>query len=163
MMSRAFDLALFVDQPAAVGDGAVVSAMGPPFTAHFAPLVVGRVPGIVVGSSVPAATAQGQSLLSGAGPAFAWSVVTDPAASATVPPSTAVNQVLMSDGTPSWQITTAAGLTATGGACMLSSGGTFSAAAKLTFATTATPTTCIDGGDPNFSVFDNFSWDAGQF
>jgi hypothetical protein len=162
-LSRAFDLALFVDQPAAVGDGPVVSAMGPPFTAKFAPLVTGGKPGVVVGSSVPAANAQGQSLLSGPGPNFAWSVVVDPSASATVPPPTAQNQVLIADATPAWSVTTASGLAATGGACMLASGGTFSSAAKLNFATTVSPSVIIDGGDPNLSLIDNVSWDAGTF
>ena len=42
-------------------------------------------------------------------------------------------------------------------------GGNFSPSAQLVFQTTATPTVCIDGGDPNLSILDNFSWDAGTF
>lgn len=162
-LSRAFDLAQWVGAPVNIGDGVVVSALGPPFAGQFKPLVTGSKPGVVVGSSVPAANAQGQSLLSGAGPNFAWSVVTDPAASASVPPPTAQNQLILSDGTPSWQVSSISAVMLISGACMLATGGTFSAAARLIFATTATPSVCIDGGDPALSMIDNFGWDAGTF
>ena len=45
-LSRAFDLAQWVAQPANVGDGVVVSALGPPFQGQFAPLVTGSKPGV---------------------------------------------------------------------------------------------------------------------
>ena len=162
-LSRAFDLAQWVGKPVEAGDALVVNALGPPFQSIFKPVVTSSAPGVVVGSSVPSATAQGQSLLSGPGPGYAWSVVTDPAASASVPPPTATGQVLASDATPSWQAMTGSVFVQVAGACMLSSGGRFSAAAKLTFTTTASASVCIDGGDPNLSMIDNFSWDAGTF
>jgi hypothetical protein len=161
-LSRAFDLAQWVGKPVEVGDALVVNALGPPFQSIFKPVVTSSAPGVVVGSSVPSATAQGQSLLSGPGPGYAWSVVTDPAASASVPPPTALNQLLLSDGTPSWQVSSISAVMLISGACMLATGGNFSAAAKLTFST-ATPSVIIDGGDPNLSLIDNFTWDAGTF
>ena len=162
-LSRAFDLAQWVGTPVNIGDGVVVSALGPPFQGIFKPVVTASKPGVTVGSSVPAANAQGQSLLSGPGPGFAWSVVTDPAASASVPPPTAQNQLVLSDGTPSWQVSSISAVMLISGACMLATGGTFSSAARLIFATTATPSVCIDGGDPALSMIDNFTIDAGTF
>ena len=162
-ISRAFDTAQFVGTPVNVNDGVLVSALGPPFTTVFKPVVTSVNPGVTVGSSVPAASAQGQSLLSGPGPGYAWSVVTDPAAAASVPPPTAQNQLILSDGTPSWQASSISAVMAISGACMLATGGVFSTAAKLTFTMTATPSVCIDGGDPTKSMIDNFGWDAGTF
>lgn len=162
-LSRAFDLAQWVNEPANVNDGVVVSALGPPFTGQFKPLVVGSQPGVIVGSSVPAATAQSQILLSGPGPGFAWLLGTDPAAAASVPPPAAQNQVLMADAVPSWQPVTATALVQLGGACMLVTGGNFAAAAKLTFSTTASVSVCIDGVDPTKSQLDNFLLDCGTF
>ena len=162
-MSRAFDLAQWVNEPANVNDGVVVSALGPPFTSAFKPLVVGAQPGVVVGSSVPAANAQGQIIVSGAGPSFAWGLATDPSAAASVPPPTEPNQVIVSDAVPTWQPTTANALVLLGGACMLATGGNFAAAAKLTFSTTASISTCIDGVDPTKSQLDNFTLDCGTF
>ena len=162
-MSRAFDLALFVGTPVNVGDAAVVSALGPPFAATFSPVAGASKPGVVVGSSVPAATAQGQSLLSGPGPDFVWGVITDPAASASVPPPTAINQVILSDGAQTWQVSTIPTLLNLGGAVTNAGGGAFIATANVTFAPSATIKTRIDGGDPTLSVLDNFSWDAGTF
>ena len=162
-MSRAFDLAQWVNEPANVNDGVVVSALGPPFTGAFKPLVVGSQPGVVVGSSVPAANAPGQIIVSGAGPSFAWGLAADPAAAASVPPPTAPNQVIVADSVPSWQPTTASALVLLGGACMLATGGNFAAAAKLTFSTTASISTCIDGVDPTKAQLDNFLLDCGTF
>ena len=71
-MTKAFDLALFVGTPTNVGDGVVVSAVGPPLTTQFAPVPTAGAPGVVVGASVPKATAAGQTLVAGAGPGFAW-------------------------------------------------------------------------------------------
>jgi hypothetical protein len=162
-ISRAFDLAQWVGKPVELGDALVVSALGAPIASQFKPVVTSSAPGVVVGSSVPAANAQGQSLLSGPGPGYAWGVVTDPAASASVPPPTATGQVLVSDATPSWQAMTGSVFVQVAGACMLSTGGRFSTSAKLTFTTTASASVCIDGGDPNLSMIDNFGWDAGVF
>jgi hypothetical protein len=71
-MTKAFDLALFVGTPTNVGDGVVVNAVGPPLSTQFAPIPTAGAPGVVVGASVPAATAPGQTLVAGAGPNFAW-------------------------------------------------------------------------------------------
>ena len=162
-MTKAFDLALFVPAPTNVGDGVVVNALGPPFTTQFAPLAVGSKPGVVVGGSMPAANAQNQILLSGPGPAFAWTLVLNPAAAASVPPATAQHQMLMSDASDAWQTTTIATVMALGNAVTTTGGGDFTPAAQLTFQTTATPSVCLDGRDPTLSILDNFGWDAGQF
>jgi hypothetical protein len=114
-LSRAFDLAQWVNEPANVGDGVVVSSIGPPFTGQFAPLVTGGKPGVTVGANVPAATgpgqilqsdasnnwtaaasssslpvpnAQGQTLVAGVGPGYAWTLqipAAPPAGSNTAP------------------------------------------------------------------------------
>ena len=162
-MTKAFDLALFVPAPTNVGDGVVVAALGPPFTTQFAPLVTGSKPGVVVGAAMPAANAQNQILLSGPGPAFAWTLVLNPAAAASVPPATAQHQMLMSDASLAWQDTTVAAVMALGAAVTTTNGGVFTPSAQLVFQTTATPTVCIDGGDPNLSLLDNFSLDSGVF
>jgi hypothetical protein len=39
-LSRAFDLAQWVNEPANVNDGVVVSALGPPFQGQFKPVVI---------------------------------------------------------------------------------------------------------------------------
>jgi hypothetical protein len=164
-VTRAFDTAQFVPSPGNnnVNDGALISSVGPPFATAFKPVVVGSQPGVTVGASMPAATAQNQILISGAGPGFAWALGTNPAAAASVPPPTAPNQVIVADAVPSWQPTTANALVLLGGACMLASGGNFAAAAKLTFTTTASVNTCIDGVDPTLSQIDNFLLDCGTF
>ena len=161
--TRAFDLALWVPTPANVGDGVVVNALGPPFTSAFAPLVQGSKPGVVVGNSMPAANAQNQILISGAGPSFAWALGVNPAAAASVPPSTAQYQLIMADATPSWQTTSIAVVLGLGGAVTVSQGGTFVAAANLAFTPAAALATRIDGGDPALSRIDNFTLDSGQF
>lgn len=162
-MTKAFDLALFVPAPANVGDGVVVSALGPPFATQFAPLVVGAKPGVVVGGSMPAATKGGQILLSGAGAGFPWSLVDNPAAAATVPPPTARYQVLWADATPAWVVTDLNTMLVTGGAVTNGAGAAFVAGANVVFAPTTLPTTRLDGLDPTRSILDNFSWDAGTF
>jgi hypothetical protein len=162
-MTKAFDLALFVPAPTNPGDGVVVDVLGPPFTTKFAPLVVGSGPGVVVGGSMPKATAQNQILISGAGPNFSWGLGTNPAAAASVPPPTANRQMLMSDASLTWQDTTINAVMALGNAVTTTLGGVMSASAQLVFQTTATPSVIIDGGDPAFSIIDNFSWDAGTF
>jgi hypothetical protein len=162
-MTKAFDLALFVPVPANVGDGVVVSALGPPFATQFKPLVVGSQPGVTVGASMPAANAQNQILLSGPGPTFAWSLVLNPAAAASVPPATAQNQMLLSDAALTWQDTTIGTVMALGNAVTTTLGGTFVAAANLVFTATASPVVRIDGGNPSFSTLDNFTLDSGTF
>lgn len=162
-MTKAFELALFVPNPVNSGDGVVVDVLGPPYTTKFAPLVTGSGPGIVVGGSMPKANAQNQILISGPGPNYAWALGTNPAAAAAVPPATANRQMLMSDASLTWQDTTIGVVMALGNAVTTTNGGLFTPSAKLTFQTTATPSVCIDGGDPAFSFIDNFSWDAGTF
>ena len=129
--TRAFDLALFVPAPTNVDDGVVVDAFGPPFTTKFTPLVVGSQPGVVVGSTMPAATAQNQILISGAGPTFAWALVLNPAAAASVPTPTAQYQLIMADATLTWQDTTIAAVMALGNAVTTTLGGVFVSTAKL--------------------------------
>jgi hypothetical protein len=72
MTTKAFDVALFVPAPANVNDGVLVSSIGPPFATSFKPVVTSANPGVTVGASMPAATAQNQALISGPGPGFAW-------------------------------------------------------------------------------------------
>jgi hypothetical protein len=162
-MTKAFDLALFVPAPVNLGDGVVVDVLGPPFTTKFAPLVVGAKPGVTVGATMPAANAQNQILLSGPGPNFSWTLALNPAAAASVPPATAQHQMLMSDAALTWQDTTIATVMALGNAVTTTLGGTFTASAQLVFQTTATPSVCIDGGDPMLSILDNFTLDSGTF
>ena len=163
-MTKAFDLALFVGLPANVNDASVVAAIGPPFTTAFKSVALSSKPGgVTVQADVPQAAKPGQIMLSGAGPNFAWGLIDNPAAAASVPPPTASGQVIMADGIPSWQTTSANALVQYGGACMLATGGTFAAVAKLTFTPSAASSVRLDGGDPAFSTLDNFSWDAGTF
>jgi hypothetical protein len=161
-VTRAFDLALFVPVPVNVNDGVVVSALGPPFATTFKPVVTSVNPGVTVSASIPAANAQGQILISGPGPTFAWALGTNPAAAASVPPATASHQLLMSDASLTWQDTTIDTVMGLGNAVTTTLGGTFVAAAKLVFATPAIAAVRIDGG-PNLSIIDNVTLDSGQF
>jgi hypothetical protein len=164
MSTRAFDLALFVPaQPLELQDGAVVSTLGPPFTTVFAPLVIGSAPGMSLGASIPAPTAQNQIMISGAGPPFAWGLGTNPAAAGATPPPVAPQHVLMADAVPSWQDTTIANVLSIGHAVLTTASATFVGTVNLTFAPAAALTTRIDGGDPTLSRLDNFSMDAGTF
>ena len=162
-VTRAFDLALFVPTPTNPGDGVVVNTIGPPFVSKFAPLVTGAQPGVVVGASMPAASAQNQILISGPGPTFAWALGVNPAAAASVPPATANYQMLMSDASLTWQDTTIATVMALGNVVTTTLGGVFVSTAQLVFTPSASPAVCIDGGDPNFSKLDNFTLDSGTF
>ena len=162
-MTKAFDLALFVPAPVNSGDGVVVDVLGPPFTTKFAPLVTGSGPGIVVGGSMPKATAQNQILISGPGPNYSWALGTNPAVAAAVPPATAPRQMLMSDPSLQWQDTTIAVVMGLGNAVTTTDGGDFAPSAQLAFQTTASPSVCIDGRDPNLSILDNFTIDCGTF
>ena len=164
IVTRAFDLALFVPVPANSGDGVVVDVLGPPYTTKFAPLVTGSGPGIVVGGSMPKANEQNQILISGPGPNYAWALGTNPAAAAAEAagdrqPSDADERCFADlaghhhrhrDG-------------ALGNAVTTTTGGDFTPSAQLTFQTTATPSVCIDGRVPTLSILDNFSCDAGEF
>ena len=162
--SRAFDLALFVGVPASVNDASVVSAIGPPFTTTFKPVALSSKPGgVTVQADVPAASAQNQILISGAGPAFAWALGTNPAAAAAVPPPVAQFNVLLADATPAWQVATPNAIVSLGNAVTTTNGGTFAAAANLTFAVAAAMATRLDGGDPLLSKLDNSIIDMGTF
>ena len=167
--TKAFDLALFVPTPANVGDGVVVSALGPPFGTQFAPLVQVSKPGVVVGASMPAANAQNQILISGHRPDLqplgARPHQSRRYAAAGLPRRRPlIIEMLMSDALRSLGRTPPSlTVMALGDAVTTTVGGLFVPTAKLTFQTSATPTVCIDGGDPAFSILDNFSWDAGQF
>ena len=121
-VSRAFDLAQWLNEPVNVGDGVVVSALGPPFQGQFKPGVVSSNPGVVVGSSVPAATAQDQILVSGPSPNFSWALGVNPAVAATVPPATATNQLIMSNASEVWSVTDIVTVLTLGGAYTLDCG-----------------------------------------
>jgi hypothetical protein len=162
-MTKAFDLALFVPAPTSVGDGVVVSALGPPFATEFAPLVTGGQPGVTVGSSVPAATKGEQILVSGSSAGFPWSLIDNPAIAATVPPPTARFQVLWADATPAWVVTDLTTMLLNGDAVLNAHGAAFQSGANVMFAPTTLPSTRLDGSDPVRSILDNFSWDAGTF
>jgi hypothetical protein len=162
-MSKAFDLAMFIGAPVNVGDGVVVTGVTSPFPTKFAPVAQGALPGVVVGASMPAAVAKDQILISGPGPTYAWSLGTNPAAAAAVPPPTARYQVLLSDAALTWQDATINTLMGLGNAVTTTAGGDFTPAAQLVFQTTATASVRIDGRDPNLSIIDNFGWDAGTF
>ena len=162
-VSRAFDLAQFVNVPANVNDGVVVAAIGPPFTTMFKPVVTSVNSGVTVAASMPAANAQNQILISGPGPGYAWALGTNPAAAASVPPATAQNQLIMSDASDTWQTTAIPTILAIGGAVTQSGGGTFAVGASLVFTPMVSLTKRIDGGDPTLSQIDNFLLDCGQF
>lgn len=163
-MTKAFDLALFVGTPANVNDASVVSAMGPPFTTSFKSVALSSKPGgVTVANDVPAATASGQIMLSGAGPGFAWDLVPNPAAAASVPPPTAPFDMIMANGTPSWVNVPISTVVLQGGFVTNAGGASFALSANVVFAPSVTPKVRIDGGDPAQSILDNFSWDAGTF
>ena len=162
-MTKAFDIALFVPTPASPQDGVVVDVLGPPFKTKFAPLVVGSKPGVVVHADMPAASAQNQIMLSGAGPNYDWGLAANPAAAATVPPPTAHFDMLMANATPAWATTSIDTVLMLGGAVTTTGGGLFVGAANLVFTPSGAAAKRIDGGDPAFSILDNFSWDAGTF
>jgi hypothetical protein len=162
--SRAFDLALFVGVPANLNDASVVSVTGPPFSTAFKSVALSSKPGgVTVQADVPQANAQGQIMLSGAGPNYAWGLATNPAAAASVPPPQARFDIIMADSVPSWQVSSVSAIMTLGGAVTITGGGTFVQAANLVFTPTGAPSRRLDGGDPNFSLLDNFTLDAGTF
>jgi hypothetical protein len=163
-MTKCFDLALFVGVPINVNDAVLATDLGPPFATTFKPVALSaKAGGVTVANDVPAATKAGQIMISGAGAGFPWSLIDNPAAAAVVPAPTAQYQVLMADATPSWQITTPDVILARGNAVTTTVGGTFVSAAKLTFSVAATMQTRLDGTNPDLSLIDNVTLDAGQF
>ena len=164
MTSRAFDLALFVGTPANVNDASVVSSAGPPFSTAFKSVALSSKPGgVTVQTDMPAAIKQGQIMLSGAGPNFAWGLIDNPAAAATVPPPTAQFDMVLADATPAWRTTSFGSALISAGAVLNSTGAAFTSTSNVVFAPTASATKRLDGGDPNFSLLDGFTIDAGTF
>jgi hypothetical protein len=163
----AFDLALFADSsaPQNPGDGVVVANLGPPLGVRYAPLVQATTPGVSVAASVPKATQTNQIMVSGSGPDYPWGLTVNPAVAASVPPPTAMNHTLLSDGTLKWQESTLAALLAAGNAVVTNAGAlyTFDATSVIAFTASANLATRLDGGNSAKSQIDNFSIDAGTF
>lgn len=188
-MTKAFDMALFVPANPNPGEVVEIATPGPPLKTQFNTFVGGP-PGVVVEASLPAATAQGQSLLSGPGPDFEWEAAptsstlplpTGPNQTyvsgqsapfvmglvSAMPQPTAPNQIVVSGGGVSgpWPYTlmTIAQIVSAGNAVTTTGGGAFNASASLIFAPSTSLSARIDGGDPTKSMLDNFSIDAGTF
>jgi hypothetical protein len=186
-MTKAFDSALFIPANPNSGELVEVVSPGPPLKTQWGNYIAGP-PGTTVEASVPAATAQGQSLLSGPGPDFEWeptltssTLPTPTGANQTyvsaqsspfamqlaraVPDPTATQQVLLSAGGGpfAWTQSSVANLMTLGNAVTTTVGGVFTATAALVFTASAGLTTCIDGSDPTKSAIDNFTIDAGTF
>jgi hypothetical protein len=92
-MTKAFDLAVFIPPNPNAGEVVEIVDPGPPLKTQYGNYIGGP-PGVTVEASVPAATAQGQSLLSGPGPDFEW---TASPTSSTLPIPTGPNQTYVSD------------------------------------------------------------------
>ena len=186
-MTKAFDSALFIPPSPNVGELVEVVSLGPPFQTGWGNYIAGP-PGTTVEASVPAATGQGQSLISGPGPDFDWqaaptsstlpvptganqtyvSAQTSPFAmqlARSVPDPTATQQVLFSAGGGPflWTQLSLANLMTLGNAVTTTVGGVFTTTAVLTFTASPSLTVCIDGSDPTKSAIDNFTIDAGTF
>lgn len=186
-MTKAFDSALFIPPNPNAGEVVEVVSIGPPFQTGWGNYIAGP-PGTTVEASVPAATAQGQVLLSGPGPDFEWTPVVSSSSlppptganqtyvsaqsspfamqlARAVPDPTAVQQVLLSAGGGPflWTQSSVANLMTLGNAVTTTVGGVFTATASLVFTASAGLTTCIDGSDPTKSAIDNFTIDAGTF
>lgn len=188
-MTKALDMALFVPPNPNAGEVVEIAAPGPPLKTQFN-TYIGGPPGVTVEASLPAATAQGQSLLSGPGPGFEWDAVAttstlpvptganqtyvsgqNPPFSmglvSAMPQPTAPSQIVVSGGSPGgpWPYTlqTVAQVMSAGNAVTTTGGGAFNATASLAFAPSGSLSTRIDGGDPTKSVLDNFNIDAGTF
>jgi hypothetical protein len=187
-MTKAFDSALFIPANPNAGEVVEIAAPGPPLKTQYGNYVSAP-PGVSVEASVPAATAQGQSLLSGPAPDFEW----EPVLSSSVlpvptganqtyvsaqtspfnmqltpatPQASAPQQLLLSGGSLGpfpWTLATVPQLMTLGNAVTTTGGGTFTATASLVFTASAGLTTCIDGSDPTKSAIDNFTIDAGTF
>jgi hypothetical protein len=185
-MTKAFDSALFIPPNPNAGELVEIASPGPPLKTQFGNYIAGP-PGISVEASVPAATGQGQSLVSGPGPDFDWTPVltssdlptpTGPGQTfvsapddpfpmelaPAVPQATAINMVMVSGANPyNWTTMTSANLVTLGGAVTNANGAAFGAGANIAFATTAGLTTRINGINPTLSAIDNFTIDAGTF
>ena len=187
-MTKAFDSALFIPPNPNAGEVVEIAAPGPPLKTQYGNYVSAP-PGISVEASVPAATAPGQSLLSGPAPGFEWEPVTSSSVlpvptganqtyvsaqtspfamqlTPATPQASAPQQVLLSGGSLGpfpWTLATVPQLMTTGNAVTTTVGGTFSVAASLTFNQSATLSTRMDGSDPTKSAIDNFTIDAGTF
>lgn len=187
-MTKAFDSALFIPANPNAGEVVEIASPGPPLKTQFGNYIAGP-PGVSVEASVPAATAQGQSLLSGPGPDFDWtptltsstlptptgpnqtyvSAPTTPFAmqlAPATPQATAPQQVMLSGGSTGpfpWALSTLPNLMTLGNAVTTTIGGVLSATASLVFTASATLSTCINGSDPTKSAIDNFTIDAGTF
>ena len=188
-MTKALDMALFVPPNPNAGEVVEIASPGPPLKTQFN-TYIGGPPGVVVEASLPAATAQGQSLLSGPGPDFEWDAVPTTSSlpvptgpnqtyvsgqsapfsmqlAAAMPQPTAPNQIVVSGGSPGgpWPYTlqTVAQVMSAGNAVTTTGGGAFTVSANLSFAPSASIATRIDGGDPTKSALDNFTLDAGTF
>lgn len=186
-MTRAFDSALFIPANPNAGEVVEIASPGPPLKTQFN-TYIGGPPGVVVEASVPAATGQGQSLLSGPGPDFEWEPVVSSSLLPTptgpgqtyvsdsgappsmqlapaVPQAVAAAQLLFSGvgaGNP-WQLASVTQVLTAGGALTIA-GGQLVRGAALTFVPVTTGVnTVLDGGDPTKSVADNFTIDAGTF
>src|ERR1700722_1057351 len=186
-MTKAFDSALFIPASPNVGELVEVVSPGPPLKTQWGNYISAP-PGVSVEASVPAATAPGQSLLSGPAPDFEWEPTLT---SSTLPTPTGPNQTYVSaqlapfgmglarampDPSASAQVPYSVGggpyqwtplalvnLMTLGNAVTTTVGGVLSATAFLTFTASATLSTCIDGSDPTKSAIDNFTIDAGTF
>ena len=188
-MTKAFDMALFVPPNPNAGEVVEIAAPGPPLKTQFN-TYIGGPPGVTVEASLPAATAPGQSLLSGPAPDFEWEalptsstlpVPTGPNQTyvsgqsapyamglvSAMPQPTAPSQIVVSGGSIGgpWPYTlqTIAQVMSAGNAVTTVGGGSFNASASLAFAPSASLSTRVDGGDPTKSVLDNFNIDAGAF
>jgi hypothetical protein len=186
-MTKAFDSALFIPANPNSGELVEVVSPGPPLKTGWGNYISGP-PGISVEASVPAATAQGQVLLSGPGPDYEW---TPTVSSSSLPAPTGANQTYVSaqsspfamqlaravpDPTTGGQVLYSVGggpflwsqvslpnLMLLGNAVTTTVGGVMSASAVITFTASATLSVCIDGSDPTKSAINNFTIDAGTF
>ncbi len=186
-MTKAFDAALFIPANPPAGGVVDVATPGPPLKTQWGNYIAGP-PGISVDASVPAANAQGQSLISGPAPDFEWEAV---ATSSTLPVPTGPNQTYVSDqntpfpmilkravpdatgaqqvlwsvggGPYPWTGVAASTMLTQAGAVTNFGGGSFTAGSNLAFAPTGTLTTRVNGTDPAASAIDNFTIDAGTF
>ena len=186
-MTKAFDSALFIPANPQTGEVVEIASPGPPLKTQFN-TYIGGPPGVTVEASLPAATGQGQSLLSGPAPDFEWEAAPT---SSTLPVPTGANQTYVSsqsspfamqlaravpDPTTTGQVLYSVGggpfawtplsltnLMTLGNAVTTTVGGVLSATASLIFTASASLSTCIDGSDPTKSAIDNFTIDAGTF
>jgi hypothetical protein len=186
-MTKAFDSALFIPPSPNAGEVVEIASPGPPLKTQFN-TYIGGPPGVTVDASVPAATAQGQSLLSGPGPGFDWESVASSSVlpiptgpgqtyvsafgspypmqlTPATPQASAAYQVMVSgpSGSFPWMVASIPTLMTLGNAVTTINGGTFIDGANLVFTPSAGFTTRMDGTDPSASAIDNFTIDAGTF